>query len=64
MDQKTLAEKTKYSRTMICLILKGIKRPGALGALRLERATGIPFKTWITGKPRTLRREFEKWCAK
>lgn len=62
MDQKALAEKTKYSRTMICLILKGMKRPGLQGALRLERVTGIPVRVWAKGTPRQLRRAYDQWA--
>ena len=63
MSQKVLAKKTGYSKAMISLILSGVKRPGALGALRLERVTGIPFRVWITGKPRQIRKEFDKWAS-
>ena len=63
MDQKTLAEKSRYSRTMICMILKGLKRPGLQGSLRLERVTGIPVRTWAVGSPRQIRKEFERWAS-
>ena len=62
MDQKTLARKTKYSRTMICLILKGLKRPGGLGAQRLARATGTTTDLWLSGTPRQLRRAYDQWA--
>jgi hypothetical protein len=48
---------------MICLILKGLKRPGLQGALRLERVTGIPVRVWAKGSPRTIRKEFDRWAS-
>lgn len=61
MNQTELAKKAGYSKTMLSMILSGLKRPGGLGALRLENITGIPIRLWLTGKPRVLRREVEKW---
>lgn len=61
MNQTDLAHSAGYSKTMICMILSGKKRPGGLGALRLESITGIPVRVWLTAKPRKIRREVERW---
>ncbi len=62
MNQADLAKKTKCSQPMICRILMGQKRPGLQLALRLERETGIPVRTWATAKPERLRKEFDRWA--
>lgn len=61
MNQSELARRSGYSKAMVCMIIKGVKRPGLSGAFRLESVTGIPARMWAHGTPRQLRREVDKW---
>jgi plasmid maintenance system antidote protein VapI len=58
-----LAKATGYSASMASNILSGKRRPGLQGALRLERVTGIPVKTWARGTPKQIRKEYDKWAS-
>jgi transcriptional regulator with XRE-family HTH domain len=63
MNQSELARRAGYSRSMICMLLNGTKRPSLSGAFRLESVTGIPARLWAHGTPRQLKREVKKWIG-
>lgn len=62
--QSELGRVAGYSRSMICKILSGDKKPCLSGAFRLESITGIPARLWAFGSPEQIQKAFYKWARR
>jgi transcriptional regulator with XRE-family HTH domain len=48
--QRELADLLKMSDAYLSQLLSGIRTPGLLNAVRIERLTGIPAESWLLKK--------------
>lgn len=54
MKQKELAERIGVTREHLNAVIRGRVRSGGRLAVKLEKETGVPLRTWLTGSPQEL----------
>lgn len=64
MKQKEIAAAIGVTREHLNAVLRGRVRPGGKLAVKLERATGVPLSTWLTGTPDEVRAAWSAQEAK